>query len=758
VLILRGRRHGSGRALPRELESNVLETGACQEIFLIARQLSLTCMLGLCVTSGVWAQSTQRLQTAETSVVLEAGRSAPRLRQMSVPGQPPWVNRGAEALPEYAEVGGHRQAVSWKLSAPTNQNDPHSVTLTFVYETTSPHLRLIWEWQARAAYGPIEHQIRIENLGEKEIWLPFQDSFTFDFAIEKLARLKHLFVEKAADTPSAAGTHDAVLTEGYAWQGFSSTYCHPQKGEAREVIPWFLVERVNAPRDGWYVGIEFSGRTRLTLARKGDSVSGAAGLNPAPGPFRTRLRGGESFETPKIFLSGFRAGADGAGNVLRRWVREVLTNRATWSNANYPYVVNNSWGNGMAVDEALAHRMIEDSAELGVEMFHMDAGWFRGVGDWYPNAQKFPHGLAAIADDAHRHGLEFGLWVDWTQAALDTEPGALNLRDLKVRDWLVSDVPADWKPEPFKGQTIDIGAPEAKAWAGKEVERIVTDYHLDMLEHDGYLVAQGCDRSDHPHAPPDPASTKIQKEWGSYFVYGPNATDVSYHAVHAYYDIYSNLRTNHPGLLFEICDDGGRMIDFGSASHGDYFSITDTYDPLSNRRAFYDTSFVLPTAMLECYVENWPTPSIENFRYMLRSGMMGWLTIMLDTSAWTQEQHAVAKEEFQLYKTKLRPLIRDASLFHISARPDGVHWDGMEYYDPKTGKGVVYAFRGSTEVESSHSYILWGLDASSVYSLHFSDGSSADRTIGGTELMRQGLTVSLAKPNSSELIFFDHAE
>ncbi len=64
--------------------------------------------------------------------------------------------------------------------------------------------------------------------------------------------------------------------------------------------------------------------------------------------------------------------------------------------------------------------MIRDSAELGVEMFHIDAGWFRGVGDWYPDPKKFPHGLAAIADDAHRHGLKFGIWVDWTQAALDT--------------------------------------------------------------------------------------------------------------------------------------------------------------------------------------------------------------------------------------------------------------------------------------------------------------------------------------------------
>ncbi len=424
---------------------------------------------------------------------------------------------------------------------------------------------------------------------------------------------------------------------------------------------------------------------------------------------------------------------------------------------NYPLVVNNSWGGGMDVNEEIALRMIRDSAELGVDMFHVDAGWFRDVGDWYPNPKKFPHGLAVIADDAHKHGLKFGLWVDWTQAGLSTEAGALNARDPKVRDWMVTDLPADWKPEPFKGQTIDLGVPEAKQWAQHEVERIVTDYHLDMLEHDGYLVAHGCDRTDHPHAAPDPLNKCIYKTWGSYFVDSSNSTDVSYHAVRAYYEIYSKLRHDHPDLLFEVCNDGGRMVDFGSAAHGDYFSITDTYDPLSNRRAFYDTSHVLPAAMLESYVEKWPTPRIENFRYMLRSGMMGWLTIMTDTNAWSPEQHAEAKKEIDLYKKELRSLIRDASLYHVSPRPDGVHWDGIEYWDSVRQRGVVYAFRGRIEDEKTHSYPLQGLQPGNRYLLKFYDRSAPDRTVSGRELMTEGLKVTLPLANSSELIFVEGA-
>jgi alpha-galactosidase len=232
-----------------------------------------------------------------------------------------------------------------------------------------------------------------------------------------------------------------------------------------------------------------------------------------------------------------------------------------------------------------------------------------------------------------------------------------------------------------------------------------------------------------------------------------NSTDVSYHAVRAYYDIYSRLRSRHPDFLLEICNDGGRMVDFGSAAHGDYFSITDTYDPLSNRRAFYDTSWLLPPPMLESYVEKWPTPRIENFRYMLRSGMMGWLTIMLDTTVWTSEQHDTAKAEISLFKSELRPLIRDANLYHVSDRPDGVHWDGMEYYAEQSHRGVLYAFRGSTDTEAVHTFRLRGLNPEATYRLRFQDHSSSDKVARGTDLMNAGLKIALLYPNSSEIVF-----
>jgi hypothetical protein len=724
-------------------------------------------VVSLCLSCVASAQTTATLRTADTALSLRANSVSPELVQMSASDGAPWENHRLEKLIEFVEVAEgpsprsserRKIPIHWKFNGTASLHDPQHVV--FIYESDSPHLRLTWEWKARAGFGPIEHQIRIENLDSREYWIPLQDSFVFDWHVATAESLEHLFIEKGADTPSSVGTHQVRIPADYRWAGTSSPYGRSGKDAPREIIPWFLVQRTGKAQGGWYAGIEFSGRTHLTLQRDRESMRGEVGLNPHPGSFRTRLKPGESFDSPQIFLGAFASDSEGAGNVMRRWVRQVLTNPRAWRNPNYPLLVNNSWGSGMAVDEPLAQRMIRDSAELQLDLFHLDAGWFRAVGDWHPDPTKFPHGLAAVADKAHENGLKFGLWVDWTQAGLSAEPGALNARDAKIGDWLVAGPAPDWKPEPFKGETIDLGAPAAHDWAEREVQRIVADYHLDMLEHDGYLIAKNCNRADHPHAA---LSAKEKSQCGladSELADCANSTDVSYYAVRAYYDIQSSLRQQHPELLLEICNDGGRLVDFGSAAHGDYFSITDTYDPLSNRRAFYDTSHVLPAAMLETYVERWPTPRIENFRYMLRSGMMGWLSIMQDTTAWSPEQHAAAKEEFRRYKEKLRPLIRDANLFHISPRPDGIHWDAIEYFNPSTREGVIYVFRGSSTSEPTHTLVLQGLDPNAQYLLRFADGSNPQYSVPGDffrgrDLQSTGLSVTLPYPNSSELIFID---
>jgi hypothetical protein len=691
-----------------------------------------------------------QLASGDTAITIEAGEEAPRLTQLTFPGGTSWVNQTAELLPSQVTINGVAQHVGWRLDRAACRFESNGISL--VYRSDAPQLQLTWEWRKRSDIGPLEHRILIRNRSGQSMLLPWQPSFTFAWHVNPARALERFWVEKGAGAPSTEGTHRDALVDGDRWFGVSSTYARPLAQQPPEMIPYLLVNQAGG--DGWYVGIEFSGRTRIRVERSGAVVRGEAGLNPEPGPYQTRLLANGVYETPTIFIGAFRGGADDAGNILRRWVRKVLDNPRTLADPNYPVLVANSWGSGMAVDEALAKRMILDARELGLEMFHLDAGWFRAVGDWHADAAKFPHGVVSVADFAHQQGLKFGLWVDFTQAGVSRAAGARNVNDPTTRDWLIGDPPANWKhSEEFKGITMDLGVPAARDWALAELERLVAENHLDMLEHDGYLVAQGSSRTDHPAVAPEPATLRQYLDSGYLWVEGSNSTDVSDHATRAYYAIYEELRRRHPNLLLEVCNDGGRMVDFGSAAHGDYFSITDIYDPVSNRRAFFDASYVLPPAMLESYVEKWPTSSLQSFRYMLRSGMMGWFSLMQDASHWTAEQRAAARAEFSLYKSALRPLIREADLYHVAGRPDGVHWDGIEYFSKTLHRGVLYAFRGSGD-EPAHRFVLQGLQPRRSYRVSFHDrGAIGAAIVSGAALMSSGVEVHLPSPLSSELVF-----
>ena len=62
---------------------------------------------------------------------------------------------------------------------------------------------------------------------------------------------------------------------------------------------------------------------------------------------------------------------------------------------------------------------------------------------------------------------------------------------------------------------------------------------------------------------PDPQTLRVYEDSGFIFADSSNASDASYHAVRGYYEVYRQLRAHHAAVLLEICNDGGRMVDFG---------------------------------------------------------------------------------------------------------------------------------------------------------------------------------------------------
>src|ERR1700722_19335108 len=204
------------------------------------------CRTFLCCLSLLWlasalaaAQIAATLKTAETKLRFEAGLHSPKLSALQN-GTEVLTNRVEETPISDVEIAGDTRWIEWNLNVAESHADQHIVS--FVYDSPSPHLRLTWEWEVRSQHGPIEHQIRIENRDSREVWIPLQPSFQFDWQMPAAEQLEQFYVEKGADTPSDIGTHVIPLPDHYKWEGTSSTYAQPRPGEAREIIPFFLIE------------------------------------------------------------------------------------------------------------------------------------------------------------------------------------------------------------------------------------------------------------------------------------------------------------------------------------------------------------------------------------------------------------------------------------------------------------------------------------------------------------------------------------
>ena len=674
-------------------------------------------------------QAPTEIRTADTALRFEVVEGVPKIDWLGIPGSKNWATQSSEALlPANVEIDGKPTNVRWSHTN-TSQRDN---TIRFTYESLDKRLQAISTWSAVAGPGPVEHEVTILNRGDAAVTFSCPATIALALSPPATHRLEHWWVTKGAGyMPETGGTFVEPINADYAKKLHSGPYSGD--AEDRDAIPWFAVHDADG-KCGIYGGIEFSGWTEIELHREdsGD-LELSMGTQPRPGASKTRLKPGETYHYPTCFLGCYQGEVDDGCNRLHRWVETHLRPPMPWGVT--PVLVNNSWGSGMAVDETLARKMIDDCAALGIEIYQVDAGWYRDVGNWHPNPEKFPRGLAPVSDYAHSKGLKFGLWVGWTQggSSKSDDPNVLSVFNPSQKEWFGRDLPSDWKNQEYIGEPVCLGQKDARAWCLKELQRIIKEFKLDLLEHDQDMMLDECDRAGHDHRPGDPV-------------------DTSRATAEAYYDIYDQLRRENPGLMFEDCVNGGRLVDYGVIKRVHYICVTDSYDPHTCRRAFYDSSYPLPPSMIELYLENVPGDTSASFTSMLRSAMLGWATIMIDTTQWTPEQHEIAKREFSLYKEKLRPLIASANLYHILPRPLKKRWDGVAYFDPATGRGALYVFR-SNAAESTQTIKLRGLDPLKHYQIESIDGSTTTTSKSGHELMETGLTLRIADKDGSDLLF-----
>ncbi len=494
--------------------------------------------------------------------------------------------------------------------------------------------------------------------------------------------------------------------------------------------PWFAIDRLStagAETGGvWFGALAWSGSWQITVEQdllQQVRVSGG----PNSFDFGYRLQKGEHFQTP-IFYGGYSSeGIGGASRLMHRLEMDTLVPRAP--NEALRPVLYNSWeATEFNVDEPGQMALAEKAASIGVERFVMDDGWFgqrkddhAGLGDWYVNQQKFPHGLKPLIDKVHSLHMDFGLWV---------EPEMVNPNsDLyrKHPDWVLN---FTGRPhtEGRNQLVLNLARPDVRAYVFGFLDKLLTENEIAFLKWD---------------------YNRNWSEPGWPAVAPEDQKKVYVDFINNLYSILGELRAKHPKVEIESCSGGGSRVDMGILRYVDEFwtsDNTDAYDRLLIQNGF--TYAHSPGVMMAWVTDSptWVNNRTLSLDYRFLSSMQGSLGIGANLNKWTPEDFATATRMVAQYKS-IRETVQRGSLYRLITPEHDSEQSVTESVSRDRAQAVVFAFlHSSRELYPYPHLYLRGLDASATYKITALDGKIAPDTppsASGAYWMEHGVDVLL---------------
>ena len=664
----------------------------------------------LCASLAAMAQV--RVTTPETEMVLKADAGSElkvlyygaRLSDADVAGLEAAGAAWVDAYPAYgfhcageASIGvthadGNMSTVLKVDTVSQSQENGAQITRIRLKDTVYPFYVTVC-YKAYQDVDMIETWTEIENLGKKAVTLTRFDSGHLP------VRVGNVWISHLHGTWAAEGR----LTQEPLERGMmviknkdGARNAHTDHSEVM-----FSLDGKPQENAGRVIGAAlcYSGNYELRIdTRDTDYHEFFAGINPDNSAYI--LESKEVFKTPELAFTYSDEGLSGASRNFHRWGRKYKLAHGDKERK----ILLNSWeGVYFDINEPGMDQMMADIAYMGGELFVMDDGWFgekyprltdnSSLGDWKVDRNKLPNGISWLVEQADKHGIRFGIWI---------EPEMTNtVSELYEEhpEWIIK--APEREPVLGRGGTqlvLDLGNPEVQDFVFKIVDDLMTENpKIDYIKWDANMPI-----SNH-------GSQYLPKNKQSHLY-------IEYHRGFA--KVCDRIRAKYPDVTIQACASGGGRANWGVLPWFDEFWVSDNTDALQRIHMQWGTSYFFPAIAMASHISATPNHTVfrtTSLKYRIDVAMSGRLGMEIQPRNMTQEERDLCRKAIAEYK-EIRPVVQFGDIYRLVSPYDGHNMASLMYVAPEKDQAVFYWWKTETFYDDHLPRVkMAGLDPDKMY-------------------------------------------
>lgn len=436
-----------------------------------------------------------------------------------------------------------------------------------------------------------------------------------------------------------------------------------------------------------------------------------------PQNFAWNLYANDTFVTPEAVLVYSEKGLNNMSQTYHDLYGRRLAH-GYWRDRPRPILVNNWEGTYFDFTEEKILNIAKAGKEMGMELFVLDDGWFgtrnddfRGLGDWYPNLNKLPNGIAGLSRKVEELGLMFGLWF---------EPEMVNEDSDLFRahpEWRLS-TPNRRASQGRHQYILDYSNKEVVDYIFGLMDKVIGESKISYIKWDmNRCMSEVYSTCHQPH----------------------QQGEIMHRYILGVYDLYTRLTTKYPHILFESCSSGGARFDPALLYFAPQAWASDNSDAVERLKIQYGTSMVYPISSIGAHISAVPNHQVDRITSLKMRGdvaCFGTFGYELDLTKLTEDERNQAIGQIEWMKEH-RELLQFGTFYRLLSPFEGNYTSWMVVSKDQK-EAIVGWYRVLGEINVGyHRVKLQGLNENYEYTINELDG-----VYYGDELMNVGLLTS----------------